>query len=184
MWCCPLSRVRLASPMTHSGLSLTPAPVVARHNRSGLRHGTFLDLGRPRRIVGNANQGQRSLSPVPQRVMLIGWPTSKRELDDTVTHARDVARNGAREMFGFHHDTFGHTIHRDKKQASVAGTTERKSIDGVATLRIKLLVLVEHGKHSSADNSGTDVVHLKSSQFTGRHSWPSHQVALAFEEQK
>src|SRR6188472_1137482 len=108
--------------------------------------------------------------------MLIGWPTSKRELDDTVAHARDVAGNKTREMFGFHHDTFGHTVHRDKIQAGVAGTTERKSIEGVATFRIKLLVLVEHGKHGSADNCGADVVHLKSSQFSGRHSWPSHQV--------
>ena len=33
-------------------------------------------------------------------------------------------------------------------------------------------------------NYGADVVHLKSSQFTGRHSWPPHQVALAFEGQK
>src|ERR1700709_1605311 len=116
--------------------------------------------------------------------MLIGWPRSKRKFDDTVTLARDVARTNTRGLFPFHHDTFGDMVHRDKKQTVVAGTTKRKSIDGVATFRIKLFTLVEHGEHGSASNCSADVANFNSSQFTGRHSWPSHQVELTFEGQK
>ncbi|WP_157088421.1 hypothetical protein [Bradyrhizobium jicamae] len=43
----------------------------------------------------------------------------------------------------------------------------------------QLLRLIECGKHRSASNSNTGVVHCKYSQLSGRQSRPGHHIALA-----
>ena len=167
-------------------VSLPPArPVlVTLHNRSRLCHGAFKNLVRPHRIARSEYQGQRSDIFDPRRFSLTRGTRSKSELDDAILYACDVARRAPGRMFILYHDSSCDAIHSDKKRAVVAWTTERKGIDGIAKFRIKRLRLIECGKHRSASNSSTGVVHREPSQLSGRQSRPSYNIALAIEGKK